>query len=263
MKAKILTIDGKEKRAIGLPKCFSAKIRTDIVTKVLEAKKIEQPYAPSPVAGKQHSASGVIIHQRKVWKSGYGKGQSRVPRKVMSNKGSQFNLVGAEVSNTRGGRRPHPPKVIARMGGLKINKKELRIALVSALSASVDNKIVLKKYSKLKGKKINAPFVVEDKIVSLKTKELLLSLKKILGEVYDVAIQKKTIRAGKGKMRGRKYKNNAGMVLVIGSKEKLKTNAFDVAKVKTLGVNDLAKGGLGRLTVYTESAIKELGEKLK
>ena len=33
--------------------------------------------------------------------------------------------------------------------------------------------------------------------------------------------------------------------------------------VKNLGVNDLAKGGLGRITIYTEEAIKELGEKLK
>ena len=29
-----------------------------------------------------------------------------------------------------------------------------------------------------------------------------------------------------------------------------------------LGVKDLAKGGQGRLVIYTEQAIKELGEKL-
>ena len=51
--------------------------------------------------------------------------------------------------------------------------------------------------------------------------------------------------------------------MVIGEKEKLKTNAFDVKDVKSLSVVDLAKGGAGRLTMYTENAIKELGEKLK
>jgi len=45
--------------------------------------------------------------------------------------------------------------------------------------------------------------------------------------------------------------------------ELLKTNAFDVVDVKSLGVTDLAKGGVGRLTIYTEGAINELQEKLK
>ena len=83
MKAKLLDTSGKEKASIDLPKCFSRKIREDVVAKVLEAKKSEQPFSPSPVAGKQHSASGIIIHRRHVWKSGYGRGMSRIPRKIM------------------------------------------------------------------------------------------------------------------------------------------------------------------------------------
>ena len=30
-----------------------------------------------------------------------------------------------------------------------------------------------------------------------------------------------------------------------------------------LNVTDLANGGVGRLTIYTEEAIKEIGEKIK
>ena len=63
-------------------------------------------------------------------------------------------------------------------------------------------------------------------------------------------------------MRGRKYQTNAGMVLVVGKDEKLKTGLFDVKKANELSVNDLAKGGLGRVTVYTEKSIKELEDKL-
>ena len=122
---KILDIEGKEKKKIEIPNFFTQKIRKDIISKILEAKKRKQPYAPSPVAGKQHSASGLIIHRRHVWKSGYGKGISRVPRKVMSKKGSQFNWVGAEVSAMRGGRRAHPPKILSMINTNKINKKEL------------------------------------------------------------------------------------------------------------------------------------------
>ena len=119
---------------------------------------------------------------------------------------------------------------------------------------------IVKRYASLEGKNItNVPFVVESKISTLKTKELLESLKKILGkDLFKLAVQKKSIRSGKGKLRGRKYKSNAGLLLVIGKDEKLKTTAFDVVPVNSLSITDI---GLGRLTIYTEEAIKYLGEK--
>lgn len=264
MKANVLDINGKKKATIDLPSCFSAKLRADIIAKVLEAKKTKQPYAPSPVAGKQASASGILVHRRKVWKSQYGRGISRIPRKIMSRRGSQFNWVGATVPNTRGGRRAHPPKILSMINSLKINKKEMKLALISAISATANGKEVAKRYETLKNKNIeNVPFVVESKLTSLKTKDLLSSLKKILGDLFNLAVKKKTVRRGKGKLRGRKYKSTAGLLLVVGKEEKLKTTAFDVVNVKNLGVTDLAKGGSVRLTVYTENAIKELEEKLK
>jgi large subunit ribosomal protein L4e len=262
MKTKILDITGKEKATIDLPKCFDTKIRKDVIAKVLEAKKSEQPFSPSPVGGKQHSASGIIIHRRKVWKSGYGRGKSRVPRKIMSRKGSQFNWVAAEIPSVRGGRRAHPPKVLSRIKVTKINKKEIKLALCSALSATADEKEITKRYKTLEGKKIeNLPFVVESKLTTLKTKQILESLKKILGkDLFKLALQKKSIRSGKGKLRGRKYKHNAGLLIVVGKEEKFKFNGVDVVNVKCLGVTDLANGGAGRLTLYTENAIKNLGE---
>ena len=265
MKANLLDINGKNKGTIDLPKCFSQKVREDIIFKVLESRKSTQPYGPSPVAGKQHSASGTIIHRRHVWKSGYGRGASRIPRKVMTRKGSQFNWVGAEIASVRGGRRAHPPKVISMINTQRVNKKELKLALCSALSATINPKEVSKKYETLKDKKIeNLPLIVESKLTSLKTKQLILSLEKILGkELFRLALQKRSVRSGKGKRRGRKYKQNAGLLIVIGKDEKLKSNSLEILKADKLGVTDLAKGGPGRLTLYTEQSIKELGEKLK
>jgi len=63
-------------KEIEMPKCFSVKIRDDLIAKVIETQKIKQPYAPSPVAGKQHAAKGKIVHRRHVWRSGYGRGSS-------------------------------------------------------------------------------------------------------------------------------------------------------------------------------------------
>ena len=262
MKAKIMTIDGKLKGTIDLPKCFSTEVRKDVIAKVLEAQKIQQPYAPSPVAGKQASASGKLKHRRGVWKSQYKKGISRIPRKIMTRKGSQFTWIGATISSTRGGRRAHPPKILSMLNRLKINKKEKELALKSALSATASEKEVEKRYSTIEKLDKELPLIVESKITSLKTKELISSFKKILGEkLFDLGIKKKSVRAGKGKLRGRKYKSNAGLLFVEGKKEKLKTTAFDVVNVSKLGVSDLAKGSLGRLTIYTEQAIKDLGER--
>ena len=259
MKAAILDINGKEKGSIELPRYFDGPIREDIVVKVLEAQRSWQPYAPSLVAGKQHAAKGKLVHRRHVWRSGYGRGASRVPRKIFSRRGSQFNWEAAEVPFARGGMRAHPPKVLGHINTSKINKKELKLAFVSALSATADENKVVKKYQSINEIK-NLPLVVEGKITSLKIKEILAGLRNILGKnLFDIAVKKKSIRAGKGKARGRKYKNTAGMLFVIGEKENLKTGAFDVTKAKNLGVNDLARGGLGRLVIYTEEAIKELG----
>lgn len=262
MKTQILDINGKKKGEVNLPKCFSAKVREDVVAKVIEAKKNFQPYGPMPLAGSQYSASGKIVHRRHVWKSQYGRGMSRIPRKKLSQRGTQFNWVGATVPNTRGGRRAHPPKVVSMLDTKKINKKELKVALWSALSATAVSNWIVKRYAKLSGKKFSdLPLVVDSKFAGLKTGIRLESLKKILGkELYEVALKKKSVRSGKGKMRGRKYKRTAGLLFVVGKKEKIKTTAFDVVNVKDLSVVDLANGGLGRLTIYTEEAIKSLGE---
>lgn len=262
MKTKTYDLTGKEKGSVDLPKEFSSTIREDIVAKVLEATKKHQPYSPSPVAGKQHSAKGKMVHRRHVWRSGYGRGASRVPRKIFSQKGSQFNWEAAEVPFARGGMRAHPPKIEHFLKELKINKKEFKIAFASALSATANEKYIARKYSSLDKIDKKVPLVISVS-KNPKTKDLLTGVKKILGEeLYNVAVKKKSVRAGRGTMRGRKYKSNAGMILVTGNDEDIKTKMFEVKAVKDINVTDLAKGGLGRLTIYTEKAIEDLSKKL-
>ncbi len=216
IKAKLFDINGKEKGTVELPKCFSAKDREDLVAKVLDAKKRKQPYAPSPIAGNQASASGVINHRRHVWKTSYGRGMSRVPRKLMMSRGGQFHWVGATSPNTRGGRRAHPPRVESMTVFLKINKKEMRLALMSALSATINSEKICLKYSKVEKDLIkNIPAIIE-KIDGIKAKNLSELIISVLGNsLYEIVLKKKSVRAGRGKMRGRKYKANAGILIVI------------------------------------------------
>lgn len=261
MKTKLYDKTGKEKKEIELPKNFSQKPREDILLKVFEAQKLEtsQSYGIMPGAGAGYSASGIVRHRRHAWKSAYGKGISRIPRKIMSRSGSSFNWIGATISSTRGGRNPHGPRAEKNVFK-KINKKEFLIALNTSLIGTIDKDLIEKKYNK----KISSGFVFSEELLSLKTKDFLEVLKKLFGDSYEKILKRKKVRAGKGKLRGRKYKSNAGLLFVIGSDEEMKRKGITVVKADELRISDLSPNGVpGRITCYSEKAIKEIGERFK
>lgn len=258
-KAKLYDKTGKTSKEINLPKNFSSKIREDILAKVYEVQKLiyAQAYGSKEGAGAQYSASGISKKKRHDWKGTYGKGISRIPRKIMSRHGSSFNWIGATVSNTRGGRRPHAPKS-EKNPFKKINKRELLIAYNTAFTGTFDSKSIESKY----GNSIPSGLVFSNDVLKLKTKDFLSTLKSIYAEDFERILKKKKIRAGKGKMRGRKYKSNAGLLFVISSKEEMKRTGIDVVKVDELKIMDLSPNGEpGRITAYSEEAIKEIEQK--
>jgi len=257
MKAKLYDKSGKVKGDVSLPKCFSSRIRADILLKVFETQKgsFAQAYGSMDGAGAQYSASGISKKKRHDWKGTYGKGISRVPRKIMSRHGSSFNWIGATVSNTRGGRRPHAPRAEKNLFK-KINKKELLIALKSALVGTFNAKALEAKYQR----KMEMGGVFDSAILDVKTKDFVLAMKAVFGESYNSVLKTKTIRAGIGKMRGRKYKSNAGMMFVVGNEESMKRKGIEVVRVDDLNVKDLAPNGVaGRLVCYSEKAVEEIG----
>lgn len=257
MKLLVLDANGKKVRDIN-SSIFDSQIRQDIIQKIAETEKEKQPYAPFLWAGMQTSASGNVKHNRHVWKTDRGKGLSRYPKKRMSDKGERFVWVAAVVPGVRGGRRAHPPHLLRR--DLKINKKERAYGFLSALALVASLKHVQSKYDTLKNIKLDAkvPFVIDGKVLDLKTKDFFDSLKKILGNnLFDVAIQKKAVRAGIGKMRGRKYKKSSGLLLVIANNQSKKISGVDVVNVKDLKVSDLASNG-ARLVMFTEESIKDI-----
>ena len=266
MKIQILNSQGNKTKEIetDIFNSIDGKIREDILQKTIEIEKKKQPYAPFYLAGKQAAASGKIRHGRRRWKTAAGRGISRVPRKIFWRRGTQFYWQAATIASTRGGRRAHPPKILSMLKRKKINKKEKNIAFLSALALTASLEDVKKKYKSLEDKKINIklPIVVDDKFLEIKTKQFLESLKKILDGLQDIVIQKKYVRAGKGKSRGRKYKKTAGMLLVTGNKENKKISGIEIKKVSQVRISDLASGG-ARLVIYTEQAVKDLENKFK
>ena len=250
MKAQLFDQNGNKKSDIELPEVFNTFVRDDIASKVFEAEKSVQPYSPGKESGKRHSASGTISHRRHKWKGAYGKGISRVPRKRMWRRGTQFYWVGAEVSSTRGGRRAHPPRGV--YSPKKINQNESLIAFKSAIASTADKEYILKRYSSLKEIK-SAPFVIES--LPSKTKDALSTLRKVFGDLFPLVLKNKVVRAGKGKTRGRKYKSNAGLLMVTAEDENVKITGIDVRKLNEVAVSDLYP--LGRLTLYTKKALQE------
>jgi large subunit ribosomal protein L4e len=264
MKLAVLDTTGKKVADQELPVQFSEPVRTDLIQRAVLAVQTRRknPYGIKPLAGMNHAAR--ISKRRRDYKGCYGKGISRTPRKTMSRQGAQFNWVGAIAPNTRGGRRAHPPKV-GKIVIERINRKENKKAIRSAIAASVVKELVAKRGHKVPDM---FPFVIDDKFESLsRTKDVLaamLSLKLDL-EIARCAVVK--IRAGRGKMRNRRYIVKKGPLIVVSKPcavEKAAANilGFDVTNVHSLNAEKLAPGTVpGRLTLWTQSALKELKEK--
>jgi len=252
MKAFLYDSTGNKKDAKA-PAFFDSVVREDVVAKAVESEKYltAQPYGLAKEAGKRHSASGTISHKRHEWKGHYGKGIARVPRKTMWRRGTQFYWIGAEVSGARGGRRVHGPTIFKHYR--KVNKSEQKLALQSALAATAQEAFLKQRYPTLKTINAGVQSVAE---LPQKTAQLVELMEKAFGTSRAVPQQKVT-RAGIGKRRGRRFKVNAGALVMIASTEKIANyKHLDVRTPKTVTLQDLYP--LGRFTLYTQKALEEL-----
>jgi large subunit ribosomal protein L4e len=263
MKLKILNPTSNEKGSIELPAVFNEQIRPDIIKRAVEALQscARQPYGTDPEAGKKSVAN--VSKRRRDYKACYGHGIARTPRKILSRSGARMNWVGAFAPNTVGGRRAHPPKS-AKILGQKINKQERRKAIRSAIAATMD-KTLVQKHGHIAPDKY--PFIISDEFETIaKTKDIIEAMMKLGLEKELERSAEKTYRAGKARLRGRKYRRRKGPLLVVSKdcpliKAANNVPGVDVVAVNALNAELLAPGSVpGRLTLYTESAITRLGK---
>lgn len=248
-KLNVYGIDGTVKKQIDLPEIFKTEFRPDLINRasVTINANSRQPYAPKSGAGMRHSVS--------TW--GKGHGVSRVQRL----KGSS---TAAQSPNNVGGRRAHPPRVDEKRTK-KMNRKEMKLARLSALAAIADYHKVIARGHKLP-ENTTVPIIIENDYEKIgTTREAVTLLQKIgLGEEMIRAENGRRIRAGRGKMRGRKYRvRKSALVLVSGKCPAIKSFSnligVDVASIDSLNVELLAPGGLaGRLTIMSEAALDRL-----
>jgi large subunit ribosomal protein L4e len=239
-----------------LPAVFKAPIRPDVVSFVHDQirKNARQAFSVSQKAGMQTSAES--------W--GTGRAVARIPR--VRGGGTHRSGQGAFGNMCRGGRMFAPTKTWRRWHR-KVNIKQRRYALVSAIAASGVPSLVLAKGHKIESTP-EVPLVLSDKVEEIKrTKEAVKILKKInawkdIEKVYAT----KRFRAGKGKLRNRRRIMKRGP-LVIYNKDNGITKAFrnipgiTLINVSRLNLLKIAPGGhLGRFCIWTESAFKQLDE---
>ena len=259
MKLPIFSLEKKKSGEMELPPQFAEEFRPDLIKRAVHSlqSKARQAYGASPEAGQSHSSELRI--RRWKYRGCYGFGISRVKRKILSRRGTRMYWVGATSPQTRGGRRSHPPKAEKKLEK-NINIKENRKAIRSAIAATIDRGVVERRGHKVPKE---YPFIVDSAFENVggtsEAEKVFLQLG--FGEELKRSLLKK-IRAGIGKMRGRKYRRKKGPLIVVGGDCPLMKSAknlpgVDIVPAKALNAELLAPGAMaGRAVLWTRKAIE-------
>jgi len=267
MNAKVFGLDGSVKGSVELPSVFNTPYNPRLIKRAVLAIQSaqKQPKGSNPQAGKQNTAMymgyrGVPAHRRTI-----NVEHARLPR--MRNRRAILYGRVAQVPHAVGGHAAHPLKaweVIVE----KINKKEKRLALQSAIAATLNKDLVAKRF--LFDKEL--PIVVDDALEKVaKTKEVVSAMEKVgVGKDLDNAKSKIRKRAGKGKSRGRIWKEKKSVLIVVENNSAVLKAARNLPGVEAVTANSLNTELLapgteaGRLVVWTKGAVEALGkEKVK
>lgn len=251
----VYSIDGNQVGTLELPLIFRFPVRRDLIRRVYlsEFTARLQPKGRDPMAGKRTTAESL----------GIGYGIARVPR-VKGSRRAAF------IHSARGGMVAFPPRVEARIWE-RVNWKERVLGTISALSATAITELV-----RARGHRFSAPSVpviVESQVLTAisKTSDAVKLLEK-LGLYEDIIRAKEGTRwrAGKGKRRGRRYKEPKSILFILEDHEAPFAKAVrnlpgvDIATPAVVSVLHLAPGAHpGRLTFITIGAIKGLEERFK
>ncbi|KAF2101413.1 putative 60S ribosomal protein L4 [Rhizodiscina lignyota] len=257
----IISAEGKASDATHpLPNVFKVPIRPDIVQSVHTgmAKNKRQPYAVSEKAGHQTSAES--------W--GTGRAVARIPR--VSGGGTHRAGQAAFGNMCRSGRMFAPTKVW-RKWHKKLSLGQKRFATASALAASSNAALLM-----ARGHNVSTvpevPLVISSSAFSnnaiIKTQAALKLLSAVgAGADVEKVRNSRKLRAGKGKLRGRRHKQRRGPLVVYNPDEDGKdlVRAFrnipgvESSSVYALNLLQLAPGGhLGRFIIWTSAAFAAL-----
>jgi large subunit ribosomal protein L4e len=157
------------------------------------------------------------------------------------------------------------PTKIWRRWHRRINVNQKRYAVASALAASAVPALVMARGHRVE-EVPELPLVVDNSLQGVRKTAQAYKIMQTLGasDDCDKAKSSKKIRAGKGKMRNRRYVLRRGPLIIYDKKEGLE-KAFrnlpgvETASVDRLNLLQLAPGGhMGRFCVWTQAAFEKL-----
>ena len=266
MKAKIFGVDGANKGSVDLPSVFETEYKPIVIKRAVQAIQTAklQPKGTKPRAGLQNTAIYIGTRDQPGTRKSINTGKARLPR--LKNLRHPASGRVAKVPQSVGGRRAHGPKAIKTIVE-KINKKEKKLALASAIAATANKELVETRFI-VEGE---LPLIIEDKFETTdKTKTVVEILAKIgAGKDLENAKGKSRKRAGKGKVRGRKTKQKKSVLIVTGENSRVLKAArnlpgVETVTIKSLNVELLAPGAqAGRLVIWTQGAIDKLANPTK
>ncbi len=265
MKAEIYDLNGKGIDSMELPSIFSTRVRHDLIIRsfLSTMSKKRQPHGTDKRAGQKSSAS-YRGRRRGIRWSMMGREMARMPR--LHGKIPGYLMYRARtVPQSVKGRTAHPPKT-EKIWTEKMNKKERKLAIISAIAATSDKDLIIERGHIVDDVK-SVPIIVEDAIESIKKTSEIYDVLELIGLEKELdRVKKRKIRSGKGPSRGRKYKQKIGPLIVVSNDNGISRAARNipgvhVSNVKNLSVEYLAPGAMsGRIVVFSKSAIEELGE---
>ena len=253
----IFDLEGKSVGKLDLPGYFETPVRIDLIKRAVVAIQSSsyQPQGRDPMAGKRTTAQSI----------GVGHAMSRVPR-VKGDRYPRGNQAGFAPGTVKG-RLTWPP-LSSKSLRKRINRKELRKAMLSALAATTSQELVVARGHRLPSE-CELPLVVSDDVEQVTRSSEAAKLLKGLKVWDDIErASKRRYRGGRGSIRGRPTKHPASVLLVVDKKKGVR-RAFgnfagvSVVDAASLSVNDLAPGTHpGRLTIWTQAALKSLDTRL-
>jgi len=160
------------------------------------------------------------------------------------------------------------PTKVWRKWHQKINLGQKRFATASALAASSNAALLMARGHNV-SHVAEVPLVISSTAFSLTKTARAITLLRAVGAGPDIDKVKKSrkLRAGKGKMRGRRFRQRRGPLIVYDPNEdgKLVGRAFknlagvEASSVYALNLLQLAPGGhLGRFIIWTSAAFAAL-----
>jgi large subunit ribosomal protein L4e len=235
-----------------LPQVFETPYRPEVIHKVYVnvMSHSYQRQGRYPAAGEMVSAES----------RNTGLGIARLARA----RGEGFQRAGqaASVAGVRHGRVAHPPeswKTIYK----KINEKERRLGLSSAIAATSNRELVAQRGHKVP-ENIQLPIVVSNEIESIRKAKEVQNLLSALGMDADLkrARGSHKVNSGTARRRGRSARSGLSALIVVGNESKMTTLStsipgIDIKRAEEISVLDLAPGSRpARLTIYSENAVK-------